>query len=101
VLNNGTYSGQFTINGANGTAAAPITIRAANRHQAILEAPNSGCTWSEGDSGILVHRSYWKIQDIKMRNQVWGIYLSGTGATNVTIQDMIIASADVGQRSEQ
>jgi hypothetical protein len=37
VLNNGTYSGQFTINGANGTASAPITVRAANKHQAIMQ----------------------------------------------------------------
>jgi Chondroitinase B len=89
VLADGTYSGRFTINTNGGTSSQPITVRAANPHQAILEAPNPGCGW-QGDNGITVSRSYWTIQDIRMRNQNWGIYLTGVGAHHVTIQNMII-----------
>jgi hypothetical protein len=83
VLNNGTYTGQFTINGANGTAAAPITIRAANKHQAVFVGAglcgNTQVTFT-------VQRSYWVIRDLKFRDFWAAIYVH---ANNVEIANSV------------
>jgi hypothetical protein len=65
VLANGTYTGQFTINGAAGTANAPITIRAAHPRQAVLVGDNVCNRFHEG---FIIQKPYWVIKDLKFRD---------------------------------
>src|SRR5262245_22183484 len=65
VLRDGVYAGQFTINGASGTAAAPITVRAENRHRAVLRG---GGACSLGDQGFVIQRPYWTFADLRFQN---------------------------------
>src|SRR5262245_49406374 len=65
VLADGIYSGQFNINKASGMAAAPITVRAANRHRAVLAGDNACNRFHEG---LVAQRPYWVIKDLKFMN---------------------------------
>jgi hypothetical protein len=90
VMANGAYSGTYLINGANGTSGAKITIRAANRHQAIFTGGGicSGSFPCDGsDSAFLVQRQYWIIQDLKFVNYFCMITIQ---ASNVEVAHNIL-----------
>src|SRR5262245_40593477 len=90
VLANGTYTGNFVINGNSGASGNPITLRAANRHQAILEDAAPDCQWSGGHYGLYALRSYWVIKDLRLRQQTWAIRAEGSTSHHITIQDNLI-----------
>ena len=65
VLADGTYAGEFSIRSFSGTSGAPITVRAANRHKAIMQG-NNVC--SRFEEGFVVQKSHWIIKDLKFKD---------------------------------
>src|SRR5262245_48029071 len=66
VLKDGVYTGQFIINGNSGTTSFPITVRAENKHGAVLSRIN---TCNGITPGLYITHSYWSIKDLRFRNQ--------------------------------
>ena len=80
VLKDGIYTGQFTIKGNSGTVSSPITVRAENRHKAILRGTDS-CS---GTTPIFnVFRNYWTIKDLLFEKTQRGIYMDGVTGVNI------------------
>lgn len=71
-LANGTYNGLFGTN-SSGASGNPITLKAANRHQAILSNAN-GCS-SEG--GLYIENDWWIVEDLRFSAHHDAIRLEG------------------------
>lgn len=83
VLANGMYSGTFTTNNA-GTAGSKITLRAANRHQAILVGDN---VCDRSHEGLVLADAYWIVKDLKFTQHGRAIRIT---APNVEVAHNIL-----------
>ena len=81
VLNNGVYQGPFSITGANGTQASPITIRAANPRQAMIRGYDD-CNGIQ--AALDIYRNHWTIKDLIIENTERAIYMDGVTGINFT-----------------
>jgi hypothetical protein len=87
VLTNGTYTATtYVINGTNGTSANRITLRAQNRHAAILDGPGG---YNTAQHGIQVQRAWWRIADLEIKEYTFGVTLEG-GADNTLVEHNLI-----------
>jgi parallel beta-helix repeat protein len=87
VLADGTYTGTFTTGNA-GTGGSKITLKALNRHGAIV-ANALGCSTQ---IGLNILDNHWTVQDLIFRNHHHAVRVgtSGTAVTGVTFQNNII-----------
>ena len=85
VLADGNYIGNFIINANSGTKTNPITLRAANLHDAKFTDSSSGCT--NGNHAFEVQRDWWIIKGLKIQGYGKTIFV---GADHVEIQDNLI-----------
>lgn len=83
ILANGNYSGTFTTNNA-GTSGQRITLRAANRHQAVLVGDN---VCDRSHEGLVLADDRWVVQDLKFTQHGRAITIT---ANNVEVMDNII-----------
>lgn len=84
TLLNGIYSGNFTVGGANGTSSQKITIRAQNRHGALLNG-NSQCNRGT-NVGLKLQRSWWVIDGLAFQN--YALTVDST-ASNVEVRNIL------------
>src|SRR5262249_10528850 len=84
VLANGTYTGTFAT-AHSGTAGRPITVRAANPRQAILQG-SSPCNTTVG---IDVLHNYWTFTGLKIVDHGRTFYIE-PGINHTIIQQSII-----------
>ena len=85
VLADGIYNGKFYIQQNAGISNQPITIRAANRHQAVLMGDN---VCNRNHEGLVIQQAWWIIKDLRFQNHGRAITVY---AANVEIHDNIIA----------
>jgi hypothetical protein len=89
VLANGTYATTGTgftwFSATNGTATQPITIRALNRHQAIIQGDN---TCGGSHLGFYMYKQYWIVKDLKFTQMGRAIVIY---QSNIEIRNNIIA----------
>lgn len=76
IVANGTYTGPFNINGNSGTATKPITLRAQNRHKAVIQG--NGNDLDGNNEAFEIHRPYWIIEGFDIRDHQVPIYIDTT-----------------------
>jgi hypothetical protein len=84
VLANGTYTGTYTTGNA-GTSGNPITLRALNKHQAILDPGARACNTTVG---LSIADSFWTVKDLHFRDHSRVIQVQSS-VTNTNIEDNI------------
>lgn len=92
----GTYSGTPIINGRNGTAASPITIRGATNFTSILDA--GGGT---NDGFRIYNSNHIHVDGLKIQNADRGLWIydweaGGDGTTGNTVRDNWITNVTIG-----
>ena len=88
VAKDGTYTVPWLVNANAGTSTQPITVRAENQFQAILNGDGSQ---DVGNLGIDVHVGFWAFEGLKLTNHWTGVQIRST-SNNGRIENLLITS---------
>lgn len=91
IAKDGTYNGQFTINGNAGSAVSKITLKAENQHLAIFQGDGVFDSSQAGftKNGLKIERSYWIIEGFEFKDHQSAVLIT---AANTELHHNLIHS---------